>query len=82
MRKLEQKFITTTEFNNFVNEYSKKNSVPVWKIAISADIHPSVLSRAVNKKVLWEPELLKIKTMAEQIGFDGECFKVLEEQTV
>ena len=80
MKKAEKNFIATSEFIHAVAEYSKTNSIPNWKIAVVVDVHPSVLSRAVNEKILWEPELLKIKAIAHHINFQGECFKVLEGQ--
>jgi len=78
-RKTLQKFMATEAFIEAVNNFSSKNNLPKWKIAALADTHPSILSRIMNGKVLDKFEAGKGRDIAQKIGFEGKCFRSLEE---
>jgi hypothetical protein len=77
-RKQTTKHIATDEHIEAIQQYSRAADIPQWKIAALVSLHPSVLSRVMNKKNLYEPEIPKIKSITQHIGFKGECFKSIE----
>jgi hypothetical protein len=79
-RKLGKRFIATKEFIDAINQYSELTEIPRWRLAAFVNLHPSILSKAINGRTLVEAEALKVKSVAQQINFKGECLQALGNQ--
>jgi len=67
--------ILTEDFIREIDNYKTRSAITQTKIAVVfADMDPSALSRAVNQKELFGPEIEKIKKLAKIINFTGQCF--------
>ena len=80
MEKISTLCTGTKEFSEALKKYSETTKLTIPKIAaIFGDVDPSAVSRAMNGKRIFAPEMDAIKRIAQKIGFDGEVFEPLNQ---